>query len=89
MCGASDNPRSVEPTITKQYRKNVLNKNGHEEPVGIGGWPPISTWITISEVSNNGGKYGRRRSTLNTGCKPRKGGVLSSKELLPTTLVIV
>jgi hypothetical protein len=23
----------------------VLNKNGHEEPVGIGGWPPISTWI--------------------------------------------
>jgi hypothetical protein len=33
----------------------------------------------IYEVSNNGGKYGRRRSTLNTGCKPRKGGVLSSK----------
>jgi hypothetical protein len=25
---------------------------------------------------------------LNTGCRPRKGGVLSSKELLPTTLVI-
>jgi hypothetical protein len=24
----------------------VLNKNKHKEPVGIGGWPPISTWIT-------------------------------------------
>jgi hypothetical protein len=43
----------------------------------------------ISKVSNNGGKYGRRRSTLNTGCRPRKGGVLSSKALLPTALVIV
>jgi hypothetical protein len=43
----------------------------------------------ISEVSNNGGKYGRRRSTLNIGCKPRKGGVLSSKNFLPTSLVIV
>jgi hypothetical protein len=38
----------------------------------------------ISDVSNNGGKYGQR-STLNTGCEPRKGGVLSSKSLLPTT----
>jgi hypothetical protein len=24
----------------------VLNKNKHKEPVGIGGWLPISTWIT-------------------------------------------
>jgi hypothetical protein len=22
-----------------------MNKNEHEELVGIGGWPPISTWI--------------------------------------------
>jgi hypothetical protein len=27
---------------------------------------------TTSKVSNNGGKYGRRRSTLNTECKPRR-----------------
>jgi hypothetical protein len=33
----------------------------------------------ISEVFNNGGKYGRRRSTLSTRCMPRKGGVFSSK----------
>jgi hypothetical protein len=46
-------------------------------------------FFVISEVSNNGGKYGQRRSTLNIGCRPRKGGVLSSKELLPTSLVIV
>jgi hypothetical protein len=45
--------------------------------------------LKILKVSNNGGKYGRRRSTLNTGCRPRKGGVLSSKSLLPTALVIV
>jgi hypothetical protein len=44
---------------------------------------------TISEVSNNGGKYDRMISTLNTGCKPRKGGMLSLKELSPTTLVMV
>jgi hypothetical protein len=37
----------------------------------------------IYEVSNNGGKYGQRRSTLNIGCNPRKGGMLSSKELSP------
>ena len=43
----------------------------------------------ISEVSNNGGKYGRRRATLKTGCKPRKGGMLSTKALSPTTLVMV
>jgi hypothetical protein len=46
-------------------------------------------YYSISEVSNSGGNYGQRRSTLNIGCKPRKGGVLSSKELLPTTLVIM
>jgi hypothetical protein len=43
----------------------------------------------ISEVSNNGGKCGRRRPTLNTGCRERKGGVLSSKSFLHTALVIV
>ncbi len=43
----------------------------------------------MSDVSNNGGKYGRRRSTLNTGCKLRNGGMLSSKALSPTALVMV
>jgi hypothetical protein len=46
-------------------------------------------YYAISEVSNSGGNYGQRRSTLNIGCNPRKGGVLNSKELLPITLVIV
>ena len=41
----------------------------------------------ILYVSNNGGKYGWRCSTLNTGCKPRNGKMLSSKS--PTTLVMV
>jgi hypothetical protein len=43
----------------------------------------------MSDVSSNGGKYGRRRSTLNTGCRPRNGGMLSSNALSPTTLVMV
>jgi hypothetical protein len=43
----------------------------------------------ISQVSNNGGKHGRRRATLNTGCTPRKGGMLSSKSLSPIALMIV
>jgi hypothetical protein len=30
-------------------------------------------YSVISEVSNNGGKYGRRRATLKTRCRPRKG----------------
>ena len=29
------------------------------------------------DVSSNGGKYGRMRYTLNTGCRPRNGGMLS------------
>jgi hypothetical protein len=33
----------------------------------------------IFDFSNNGGKYGQRRYTLNVGCKPRKGEMLSSK----------
>jgi hypothetical protein len=160
------NPQSQRNFIITEKRVDL--KNCQEEPIGIGGWPPISTWISppplgsnglhfvefphqvrefllnlapgeplslvqelpyldnpitpdplletaldlcvhyliysvpcsglsyvgvkcfaISEVSNNGGKYGRRRPTLNIGCNPRKGGVFSSKELSPTTLVIV
>jgi hypothetical protein len=46
-------------------------------------------YSVISEVSNNGGKYRWRRSILKTECKPRKAGVLISKSLSPTTLVIV
>jgi hypothetical protein len=44
---------------------------------------------SISEVSNNGGKYGRRRAMLKTGCRPMKGGMLSAKALSPVALVIV
>jgi hypothetical protein len=44
---------------------------------------------TASEVSRRGGKYGWYSSTLNTLCKPRKGGTLNSKEFSPTTLVMV
>ena len=43
----------------------------------------------MSDVSSNGGKYGRRQSTLNTRCMPRIGGMLRSKELSPTALVMV
>jgi hypothetical protein len=32
----------------------VLDKKGHEEPVGIGGWPPISTWINPPPLGSNG-----------------------------------
>jgi len=37
----------------------------------------------ISDVSSNGGKYGRRRSTLNTGCRPRNGECWAQKHYLP------
>lgn len=43
----------------------------------------------MSDVSNNGGKYGWRQSTLNTRCKPRNNEMLSSKELSPMALVMV
>ena len=43
----------------------------------------------MSDVSSRGGKYGRRRSTLNTGCIPRNGGIPSFKELSLVALVIV
>jgi hypothetical protein len=44
---------------------------------------------SISKVSNNGGKYGRRRATLKTGCRPRKGGMLNSNEFSLMALVMV
>ena len=43
----------------------------------------------MSNVSNNGGKYGQRQSTLNIGCRPRNSGMLSWKELSPTALVML
>ena len=46
LCRASNNPGSVEPTITKNYKRTWCTKNCQEELVGICGWPPISTWIT-------------------------------------------
>lgn len=39
------------------------------------------------EVSNRGGKYGQSNSTLNIGCKPRKGGIINSKSFSPTTFL--
>jgi hypothetical protein len=32
----------------------MLKKSGHEELVGIGGWPPISTWINPPPLGRNG-----------------------------------
>jgi hypothetical protein len=37
----------------KEVQKNVLNKNEQEEPVRIGGWPPISTWINPPPLGRN------------------------------------
>jgi hypothetical protein len=45
MCIDSDIPISVEPIVTKKYKRTCLTKNKQEEPVGIGGWPPISTSV--------------------------------------------
>ena len=44
---------------------------------------------SMPDVSSRGGKYGRRRSTLNTGCRPRNGGIMSLKALSLTSLVMV
>jgi len=43
----------------------------------------------MSDVSSNGGKYGRRWSILKIGCRPRNGGMLSSNTLSPIALVMV
>ena len=45
--------------------------------------------FAMSDVSNNGGKYGSMQSTLNTGYMPRRCGILSSKTLSPKTLVML
>jgi len=45
--------------------------------------------FAMLDVFSNGGKYGRRWSTLNIGCRPRNGGMLSSNELSPIALVMV
>jgi len=47
------------------------------------------SYSAMSNVSTNGGKYGQRWSTLNTRCKPRNGGMLSSNALSPVALVMV
>ena len=44
------------------------------------------SFFSTSYVSNNGGKYGKRRSTLNIGCRPRKGRVLNSKIIVTHSL---
>jgi hypothetical protein len=41
-------PQKCRTHNYKEVQKNVLKKNGQEDPVGIGGWPPISTWIKVS-----------------------------------------
>ena len=40
-------------------------------------------WFATSDVSNCCGKYGKRRSTLNTRCRPRKGEYSIQKHLHP------
>jgi hypothetical protein len=37
----------------------------------------VFIYSVTSDVSSSGGKYGRRRYTLNNGCMPRKGGILN------------
>jgi len=53
MCRASNNLESVEPTITKKYKRACWTKNYQEESVGIGGWPPISIWISPPPKGSN------------------------------------
>jgi hypothetical protein len=48
-----------------------------------------ANYSATSEVSRRGGKYGWSNSTLNIGCKPKKGGILNSKSFSPTALVMV
>jgi hypothetical protein len=43
-------------------------------------------YFAIYEMSNNGGKCGQRRSTLNIGCKPRKGGTGELKRIVSHNL---
>ena len=47
------------------------------------------TSSAMFDVSTNDGKYGQRWSTLNIGCRPRNGGMLSSNKLSPIALVMV
>jgi hypothetical protein len=84
-----DNPIKLDPLLSSSLDLHFHN-------LIIGFMLPAVRFISVgfkcsamSEVSNNGGKYSRRRATLNTECSPRKGGMLSSKELSPTTLVMV
>lgn len=42
----------------------------------------------MSNVSNNGGNFGWRSLRLNTWCRRRNGGMVTSKALSPTTIVI-
>lgn len=43
----------------------------------------------LSNVSNNGGKYGQSKFTITVGWNPRNNGMMSSKEFSPTSLVMV
>jgi hypothetical protein len=49
--GPQNGPRSLGPQKTAKNSK--LPKNCFE-PVGIGGWPPISTWINPPSLGRNG-----------------------------------
>ena len=55
--GLQNNPRSLEP---KKLEKNYQDKKNETskmkvvcEQVGIGGWPPISTWIGAFQLESN------------------------------------
>ena len=54
--GLQNNPRSLEP---KKLEKNYQDKKNETskmkvvcERVGIGGWPPISTWIGAFQLES-------------------------------------
>ena len=74
-----DNPIKLDPLLT-----GALDLCVHDMIIGF---LFHDSWLiyvsvncsTISEVSNNGGKYGQRRTTLKTRCRPRKGVMLSAK----------
>ena len=65
--GPQNDPESLEPEKLPKW-KNVFRAHG------IGGWPPISTWINPPSLGRNGihcvefpGKRGKRLLNLNLG----------------------
>jgi hypothetical protein len=69
--GSQNGPKSLG--IEKNAKNSKLPENCFE-PVGIGGWPPISTWINPPSLGINGihcvefmGERGKRLLNLDLG----------------------